>query len=266
MNDLDTMMQELAEVRLPELQAKFAEVVGKKTRTPNKKFLLRKIREALETQQTAAGETNGDATTLGKPTQGTREDEMPAKPARDADGRDPDEAAPLHAEKNKRRKAPIRPQQLEQDGMPPQEVVKRLSGLKDREQFQEQFAKALGEPPRAQGPSLKDLDVPTLQQKYVEIVGRPTGSSNKNYLMWKIRMAQQGKVPVGPRPSRSSTTPGELKVLALRMPANFVAALDEVWRRHGMKSRMELIRDAFEVYLGGMGELDVAGLVRGSSD
>ncbi|XXX78864.1 hypothetical protein WMF30_08815 [Sorangium sp. So ce134] len=44
----------LAKLRLSELQARFAETVGKPTRSPNKKFLLRRIGEALETREQEA--------------------------------------------------------------------------------------------------------------------------------------------------------------------------------------------------------------------
>ena len=37
----------LDKLRLPELQEQFAEIVGEATRSPNKKYLIRRIREAL---------------------------------------------------------------------------------------------------------------------------------------------------------------------------------------------------------------------------
>lgn len=40
-------LESLAKLRLPELQARFAEIVGEPTRSPNKTFLVRKIGEAL---------------------------------------------------------------------------------------------------------------------------------------------------------------------------------------------------------------------------
>lgn len=41
-------LESLSKLRLPELQARFAEIVGEPTRSPNKTFLVRKIGEALE--------------------------------------------------------------------------------------------------------------------------------------------------------------------------------------------------------------------------
>lgn len=39
-SDIQDQMHELEELRLPELQARFAEIVGEPTRTPNKAYLL----------------------------------------------------------------------------------------------------------------------------------------------------------------------------------------------------------------------------------
>jgi len=45
--------ESLKALRLPELQAKFAEIVGEPTRTPNKAWLVRKILEAAKTRAAA---------------------------------------------------------------------------------------------------------------------------------------------------------------------------------------------------------------------
>jgi hypothetical protein len=46
----------LQEVRADELQARFHDIIGEATRSPNKKFLLRRIAEALEAQEQEAAE------------------------------------------------------------------------------------------------------------------------------------------------------------------------------------------------------------------
>lgn len=61
-NDIQAQMHEIEELRLPELQARFAEIVGEPTRTPNKQYLLRRIAEALEAKQTDDGAAEGDDT------------------------------------------------------------------------------------------------------------------------------------------------------------------------------------------------------------
>ncbi len=53
-------LESLSKLRLPELQARFAAIVGEPTRSPNKTFLVRRIGEALEARQRQA---NAEATT-----------------------------------------------------------------------------------------------------------------------------------------------------------------------------------------------------------
>ena len=72
-------------------------------------------------------------------------------------------------------------------------------------------------------------------------------------------------MPVGPVGRRRPGEPSvEHKVLPLRMPAETVAALDDVWRRRGLKSRMDLFRHALDQYLTALGEEAVATRVRGA--
>jgi len=52
----------LEKLRLPDLQARFTDIVGEPTRSPNKKYLLRRISEALE-----AAEAGQEPTTLKRP-------------------------------------------------------------------------------------------------------------------------------------------------------------------------------------------------------
>ncbi|MCU0690071.1 MAG: hypothetical protein MUF54_01590 [Polyangiaceae bacterium] len=53
-------LESLSTLRLPELQLRFAEIVGEPTRSPNKTFLLRRIGEALEAREQ---QTNAEPTT-----------------------------------------------------------------------------------------------------------------------------------------------------------------------------------------------------------
>ena len=180
----------LGKMKVNELQAKFAEVTGETTRSPNKTFLIRRITEAL---QTADGE------------------------AKAAKAKKPEADAPS-AE-----------------------------------------ATAQTEPTTA-SEKLTKLEVPELQARYLEVVGRPTGSDNKAYLIWKIREAQKGRIPVGPRKSahREGVT---FKVLPLRMESDLVDKLDEAWRRQGLHSRMDLFRKSLQAFLANAGEADVAAML-----
>jgi hypothetical protein len=177
----------LTKMKLNELQAKFAEVTGETTRSPNKTFLIRKIAEALRVADASAKVAN--APEVGAP---------------DAD------------------------------------------------------ASAQTEPAVADG-KLTRLELPELQARYLDVVGRPTGSTNKPYMVWKIREAQKGRIPVGPRKNahREGVT---FKVLPLRMEAATVDKLDEAWRSRGIKNRMEFFRGALGSYLKQLGAEDAAAL------
>jgi hypothetical protein len=179
----------LGKMKLNDLQAKFAEVTGEKTRSPNKTFLIRKISEALRA---------ADA--------GTKAEKAPEAAAPDA----------------------------------------QAEGTAQTE-------------PAAVDGKLTRLEVPELQARYLEVVGRPTGSSDKAYLIWKIREAQKGRIPVGPRKNahREGVT---FKVLPLRMEAAVVDKLDETWRARGIKSRTEFLRGALGHYLKHLGAEDAAAL------
>jgi hypothetical protein len=181
-------MRTMEELRLPELQARFHDIVGEATRSPNKKFLLRRIAEALEAQEQEAAEA---AVAVQEET----------------------EAAEPHAET------------------------------------------AAGEP------KLTKLSVEELQRLYTEVVGRDTGSSDKRYLIWKIREAKKGRVKVGPvRRGHADGEAPDMKVLPLRMEAEVVARLDEARERLGLKTRMDLFRKSLADYLTAAGEHEVAQL------
>ena len=192
---IQTELAALAELRLPDLQVRFAEIVGEETRCPNKTYLLRRIREVLE--------ASADEPAV--------EDQPAEEPSPEPEAASPATEAAATDEAR-----------------------------------------------------LRHLNVEQLRARYVEVVGRATSSHDKRYLVWKIRQAAQGKVPVGPVGRRQPGDPAvEQKVLPLRMPAATVEALDEVWRRRGLKSRMDLFRHALDQYLTGIGEGDAAHLVRG---
>jgi hypothetical protein len=179
----------LHKMKLNELQAKFAEVTGETTRSPNKTFLVRRISEALHAAD--AGE----------------------QVAKVPEAATPDAEAETIAQ----------PEPASTDG------------------------------------KLTRLEVLELQARYLEVVGRPTGSTNKPYMIWKIREAQKGRIPLGPRKSahREGVT---FKVLPLRMEAAVVDKLDEAWRSRGIKNRMEFFRGALSHYLKQLGAEETAAL------
>jgi len=219
MNDtIRTQIEALDSMRLPDLQTRYAEVLGEETRCPNKRWLVRKITEALEASA-------GEALVTDEATP----DAVPAEPTQSDDA-------------------------VEADAAP--ETPTPDAPEADIEQATEQPDAADAE---ATETRLTKLSVPELQALYLEAVGRSTGSSHKRYLVWKIRQAQRGRIPVGPRGQRRADGEAvDFKVLPLRMEADLVAQLDEARERLGLKSRMELFRRSLHAYLLEAGEVRVA--------
>ncbi len=100
------------------------------------------------------------------------------------------------------------------------------------------------------------MPIEELQATYAATVGRPTGSTDRRYLVWKIREAEKGRVPIGPRETRTADQQAATatKILPLRLTNEAVAALDGAWRGRGLKSRMELLRRAIGHYLRHVGD------------
>ncbi len=182
---------ELERLRLPELQARFREVVGETSRSPNRKFLIRRIEETLAAR--AAPESPPPAVDT---------------PAEESATSDASAATPTHV----------------------------------RGRF-------------------TSMSIVELQAKYLEAVGRATGSDDRRYLIWKIREAEKGRIPVGPRKTRERNgEPVDVKILPLRLEAEVVERMDEAWRTRGIKNRMEFFRRALGHYLSHLGAEEAAAL------
>ncbi len=180
-------MRIMEELRLPELQARFHDIAGEAKRSPNKKFLLRRIAEALEAQE--------------------------------------------------------------------QEAAEMAGAVEETEATAAEPATTNGEP------KLTKLSARELQQLYTEVVGRDTGSSDRRYLIWKIRGARKGRIKTGPvRRRYADGEAPDMKVLPLRMEAEIVARLDEARERLGLRTRMDLFRKSLADYLTAAGEHEVAQL------
>ena len=117
-------------------------------------------------------------------------------------------------------------------------------------------------PPKPRG-RFASMTIEELQTKYLEVVGRATGSDDRRYLIWKIREAEKGRINVGPRKTRARDgEPLDVKILPLRLEADVADKMDEAWRAKGIKNRMEFFRGAIGHYLAHLGARaqDVGGL------
>lgn len=188
--------KKLESMNLTELRARFREVVGEETRSPNKTHLIRRIEEALAAKKRRTPTHRATAAAPSAP---------PAAPAVQA-------TAPS-------------------EGPQPALGRGRFAGMSVRE----------------------------LQAKYLEVVGRPTGSTNVDYLMWKIREAEAGRINVGPRPEHEAKVREDGKrVIPLTYDAEALASLDKAWREAGLPSRTRFFRRAIHRELTAMGATEAA--------
>ncbi len=230
MNDL---VNELSALRLPELRERYREVLGVETRCPNRTFLVRSICNALRSEETEETETQADDAV-------TNDDAAIEDAAEDAAGAVDDSA--------------------------------RLDGEAEEDEDAARHDAPHGDAPsRARIPRqprgrFASMTVEELQVKYREVVGRDTGSTDKRYLIWKVREAEKGRIPVGPRRVRErAAEPADVKILPLRLEADVVESMDEAWRSRGMKTRMQFLRRALGHYLSHLGAADAAAKFAGDA-
>lgn len=191
--------ENLAALGLPALWERFKEATGETTKSPNKKFLVRRIEEAL--------------------------------------------AAPA-----------VEPAPAEEPQRPTRTSARATSAPEPETTLAEST------PPRPRG-RFASMTIEELHAKYLEVVGRSTGSDDRRYLIWKIREAEKGRINVGPRKTRARDgEPLEVKILPLRLEADVADKMDEAWRAKGIKNRMEFFRGAIGHYLAHLGARDAAAL------
>src|SRR3990167_1634471 len=194
--------ENLAALGLPALWDRFNEATGETTKSPNKKFLVRRIEEALAARAA---------------------DPAPA----------PVEESPRSA---------------------------RAASAPEPERT---LAESTSPMPRGRFAS---MTIEELQTKYLEVVGRATGSDDRRYLIWKIREAEKGRINVGPRKTRAHDGESlDVKNLPLRLEADVADKMDEAWRAKGIKNRMEFFRGAIGHYLALLGAHDAAALFTNAS-
>lgn len=187
--------KKLESMNLTELRARYHEVVGEETRSPNKKYLIRRIEESLAAKKQRSPSRRAKAAALSAPP-------APASPA----------ATP-----------------------------------------------AAGTQPAPRRGRFAAMSLEELQAKYLEVVGRPTGSRDVPYLKWKIREAEAGRIKVGPRPERELKVREDGKrVIPLSFEDEALKALDKAWRDAGLPSRTRFFRQAVYRELKAMGATEAA--------
>jgi hypothetical protein len=229
--------KKLEDMGLPDLWKRFKEVTGKENKSPNKKFLVKAIKEADAKQREAeraarreqiattagahlpAGDDTADDLALATVDAGETQPAEPdvgsvevhgsshnhgelSPPADDigADTAGDDAAVRLHVPDD------------EADLEVAMEAQANLATAADGEGATPDapddeavadtpLSKAAAAPVSAKTARGKGrfagMSVAELQALYLEKVGRPTGSDDADYMIWKIREAEKGKITVG---------------------------------------------------------------------
>lgn len=279
---IDNELYRLNALRLPELQAEYANIVGEPSRSPNKVFLLRRIEEALRAR---AVSPVSDAT--GEPSEGSHivDAEVAAETAVETAGEHDQTAEGSTQPEALVVEEPAAPELIADDsavvpddarvdsspdhvdtastpgeatGPAPEDVVDETPEYDAASQTATSEEPIEAAPRRRRARSgLAQMTVEELQALYVREVGRPTTSSDKPYLIWKIRQARNGKIRVGEAPRQ--TVPSEEKqVVPLPLPRDVVQALDDIVERTDHRSRTSLLRRALATYLRLIGHERVA--------
>lgn len=235
---------DLEQMRLPELQALVHELTGEPTRSPNKRYLFRVIRDARQRRRQRRPSSNTTNSSQRGPT---------FPPIRRRAG---SQAAPSQMEEVGSDPAPNQQSQTPPtEPAAPEESEATLAPATQAARPSEDF-EALANDPDV----LKSLPIPKLQRVYENFIGRTTSSTNRDYLLWKLGQARKGNIRRGPSERGAGGTPQSLKVVPLRIETETLIALDAASRRLQIPNRMTLFRRALADYLHKQGEAEVAAL------
>jgi hypothetical protein len=258
-NRTKRLKNELMRLRLPELQARFQEVTGEGSRSPNRKFLTRRILEVLMAEPATATADEVEVGAAAEPPvdgddEAIAEDEVSDEPAMsDAETSTESPPVPL-VESTESSVIEATASEAEPSTAEASADAEASEPVDDDADTSESTTT----PPRQRG-RFASMTIEELQAKYLDVVGRATGSDDRRYLVWKIREAEKGRIPVGPRRARTtSSEPVDMKILPLRLEADAVEQMDAAWRSRGLKSRMEFFRRALGHYLAHLGAAEAA--------
>ena len=95
----------------------------------------------------------------------------------------------------------------------------------------------------------RDMSIEELRAEYLRVVGRPTSSDQRRYLLWKLSEAAKGRIALGAIEKRPAREKADMQVIPLGMEREVAAKLDTAWKALGFKSRMAFLRDAMVTYL-----------------
>lgn len=260
----ETMNENLDTMRLPELWTLFAEVTGGPTRCPNRGWLVRRITEARAAQvgpvqapdaptppkATTASPDTAPVTNVAPAADAALDDDAPIDLNAPPDWCDADQVAAglmYHAAEDFGCEDDDEPAaNSAQAATPTTELASTSAGDDDAIPDLDVAT------PELDTPKLTKMSVDELRLLYRRLIGRETGSTAKNYLVWKLRQAMKGKIKFGAvdRAPKVEADTANVLVLPLRMPRHEVEELDKVWHELKFPSRTAFLRRAITEYVG----------------
>lgn len=255
---IEKLTRKLEAMRLPDLQAEYLRVTGTRNGSPNRKFLIRAI--------VAAEQAGGAAPAMAPAEVATGVAEQAASAAPEPSAGDGGEG---DADDDGAEEEDVAQARVAEEGAAEERAEEEAATEAEAEQAADGDrgnGDAEGAEPGAADDAtpLSKMSVAQLRKLYVTEVGRATSSTNKAYLIWKIREARKGRVRVGPAIARSAGNAGNaaFMVLPLRVPRLTVQKLDAAWERNGIPSRTAFLFRATRMLLKKLGEDDVAELFK----
>jgi hypothetical protein len=101
----------------------------------------------------------------------------------------------------------------------------------------------------------KSVSDAALRALYAEKVGRPTDSNDRRYLILRIRAAEQGRIPVGPRAPRIR---GPKTAVTILFADEVLAELDVTAKADGFEKRLRYLRTLLREALATRGHAAIA--------
>ena len=260
---------------LPEIWEAFTEATGEVSKAPNKTYLLRRIREALEA--TAADETRlaernapsakptgeillwipaktpeqaaklealakaNEAAMATKATEATEAtDEATTEILHWIPATTPEQIAKLEAlaKANEAAKADEATEAAEAADEATEATDEATEAADEATEATDEATEAADEATKATHPllvrgAMQKMTTEDLVAAYGTEVGRPTGSTDRGYLIWKIRETLKGALPAGPTKNASTATHEERRQVVLQMPPALVNAIDDAAKAAG---------------------------------
>ena len=246
------VIEELEALRLPELQARYAEVTGEETRSPNKKYLSGTIVDRMAVAELVERHAAAEGTDAELATEEIAEAGTPPETDRGdrGDRRRRPEIADHPAETEADPRSPPRPPETPADPRARTRTEAPAEPAPEKKPRRKKADQTDGDTDAGE-PKVSKMDVARPAGE-VQGADRPRESSSLEPPVPDLAVPA-GRRRAGSRPGRGPAARGgekvDVKVLPMRVPTAAIDPLDEVWRKLGLRSRNEMFRAAMAAFL-----------------